>query len=351
VPVFTVYTLGAANISISGGGSLSGYTQGDGSHLLGRTITLNSNAWQAVQIQDDDNNFADNDTTQVLNGAQTIFGVSYASGRVVEAEYTLTVRDPSGNFYTIIGFNINEPGSSYPAYGTVEGLAFVGPPGGWPPIGTPLTVTARSEGPNNVTNPTPFTGYVSPFCFVSGTRIATPSGLQPVETLRPGDLVSTADSGDQPVLWAGQTPVGGTPAADRPAFQPICVRAGAFGPGCPARDVYLSRQHRILVGGWQAELNFGASEVLAGVHGLADGAAILPEAPAGNWAYHHLLLPRHEVLFAEGMAAESLYPDAAGLDALDTTSRDAVAHALPRARHYSPPARPILRRWEAALAA
>ena len=38
MPVYTIYTLEIANITVSGGEQLSGITQGDGSHLMGETI-------------------------------------------------------------------------------------------------------------------------------------------------------------------------------------------------------------------------------------------------------------------------------------------------------------------------
>ena len=60
MPVETVYTLEASNITISDGLSLSGITQGDGSHLVNLvtpvTITLENNDWQAVDILDTDSN-------------------------------------------------------------------------------------------------------------------------------------------------------------------------------------------------------------------------------------------------------------------------------------------------------
>jgi hypothetical protein len=351
LPVFTLYALGASNITVSGGGTLSGFTQGDGSHLVGRTLTLNTNAWQAVAVNDDDANFADNDGGQTLSGAQTVFGTAYAAGRVVEAEYTLTVTDPDGNTYQIIGFNINEAGSPHPSFGTIEGLAFIGPPGGWPPVGVPLNVAGAAEGPPGTGATTPFATYVAPLCFATGTRIATPDGPRPVQTIRPGDPVLTRDDGAQPVLWTGAIPVGGTPRAALPAFRPVRIRAHAFGSGRPARDLWLSRQHRLLVGGWQAELNFGADEALAPAAALADGRGIAEVRRDGTWSFHHLLLPRHAILSAEGLDAESLLPGDLAPATLAPAAARALARAVPDPRRYGPPARPLLRRWEAALAA
>lgn len=94
MPVSSVWILEESNITISGGAVLDGVTQGDGSHLVGRTLTLNSPSWVETFVNDDDANFADNDGNQTLSGAQVIDGVTYVNGTRVEAEYTLTLTDP-----------------------------------------------------------------------------------------------------------------------------------------------------------------------------------------------------------------------------------------------------------------
>ena len=96
----TIYTLAESNITISDGAELSGFSQGSGVHLDGVTITLNSNAWQAISItesQTGDVSFADSDSSQSLDGDQSIDGTTFTDGSRVEAEYALTVEDPDGN--------------------------------------------------------------------------------------------------------------------------------------------------------------------------------------------------------------------------------------------------------------
>ncbi len=41
---YTIYQLDESNLTFSNGAQLDGVTQGDGSHLLGQTLTLNSGA-------------------------------------------------------------------------------------------------------------------------------------------------------------------------------------------------------------------------------------------------------------------------------------------------------------------
>ncbi len=227
----SIYVVSAADVTVSGGGSLSGHSQGDGSQLAGKTITLNAPAWSQIGINDGNTEFGDNDGSQTLAANTTLGGVTYGAGLIAEAEYIVTVQDALGHTYQLVGFNINEPGSVDPSFGTVEGLAFLGPPGAWPPTGTPLTVVSTSEGPGDhgIASQS-YATYVSPICFVTGTLIATAEGERAVETLVAGDIVLTRDNGPQPVVWTGATPVGGTARAGLPAFRPVRFAAGAVGP-------------------------------------------------------------------------------------------------------------------------
>jgi hypothetical protein len=38
-----------------------------------------------------------------------------------------------------------------------------------------------------------FENNTAPVCFLAGTLIATPTGERPIESLQPGDLITTAD--------------------------------------------------------------------------------------------------------------------------------------------------------------
>lgn len=323
---YTVFTLEASEISISGGASLSGITQGDGSHLMSQTITLNSNDWQSVQVSDDDANFNDSEGGQVLDGAQTYDGVSHASGLRVEAEYTLTVQDPDGNTYTLIGFNINEAGGGA-SYGTVEGVAFVGGVGGFPPQGVPLVVIATSEGPAG--SSTPYSGYATPPCFTPGTLIDTPSGPRLVEELKPGDLVQTVDHGAQPVHWVGRTDLSGQDLWLQPRLRPVHVAANAFAPGMPARDMQVSPQHRILMSCAQTQLYFGAEEALVPAAFLVNGTSIRQQMRSEGVCYLHIAFARHEVVMSDGIATESFLPGAMAVSGLEASVRAELESLFP----------------------
>jgi hypothetical protein len=130
-------------------------------------------------------------------------------------------------------------------------------------------------------------------CFAEGTRITTVSGDVPVEQLTAGDLVLTHDGAATPVIWLGRRRIDCTRHPNPRAVWPVRVAAGAFGPGLPARDLYLSSDHAVSVDG-----------VLIPVKYLIDGRGIT-QVPTASVTYYHVELPEHAVLRAEGLPAES----------------------------------------------
>ncbi|MDX5400973.1 MAG: Hint domain-containing protein [Rhodobacterales bacterium] len=136
-------------------------------------------------------------------------------------------------------------------------------------------------------------------CFVAGTSLFTSKGARAVETLQPGDLLLTRDSGMRPVRWVGQVTVAGTSR-----FAPVRFMADTYGNTKP---LLVSPNHRMLITGWRAEMYFGEREILVPAKALINGDTVRL-APCDRVTYVHLLLDRHEVIFAEGAATESLHP-------------------------------------------
>ena len=71
------------------------------------------------------------------------------------------------------------------------------------------------------------------------------------------------------------------------------VAAGAFGPGLPHADLWLSPDHAVYV-----------NEVLIPVRYLVNGSTIA-QVKVDSITYHHIELAQHDVLLAEGLPAES----------------------------------------------
>ena len=144
-------------------------------------------------------------------------------------------------------------------------------------------------------------------CFALGTLIDTIVGPVPVEKLKVGDLVVTADRGLQPIRWIEGNRVGSAKLRDNPGLRPVRVAAGALGPGVPRRDLCVSQQHRIVVSGPAVQLLFGESEALVAAKSLCGWPGIDIVPTVESVVYFHILLDQHEILSAEGAPAESVY--------------------------------------------
>ncbi|BDW84410.1 Hint domain-containing protein [Roseicyclus marinus] len=145
------------------------------------------------------------------------------------------------------------------------------------------------------------------YCFLSGTLIATPSGEVPVEHLKIGDLVTTADGRAVPVKWLGEQRLRNsmfTPAR----MAPVCIAKGALGEGLPHGDLYVSADHGLMIDG--LVINAGA---------LVNGSTIrfVPMAEMeAYFTYYHVETEAHDVILANGAAAET-FIDYAGRQVFD----------------------------------
>ncbi|NBO20777.1 MAG: hypothetical protein EBU97_02245, partial [Rhodobacteraceae bacterium] len=88
----------------------------------------------------------------------------------------------------------------------------------------------------------PITGMAS---FLRGTCLDTTEGPVAVEDLHPGQMILTADHGPRPLAWVGHSRLEDADLRQMPKANPVRIRAGAFGPGLPLRDLLVSPQHRL----------------------------------------------------------------------------------------------------------
>jgi hypothetical protein len=192
-------------------------------------------------------------------------------------------------------FTIDDPGQSAVnlAWDGFTGNAFV-----WNTIvadpNTPLTGSGTA------------TLSSSTACYAAGTRILTANGEVAVEMLRAGDRVVTLTSfGLSAIRWIGHRRVDVARHPRSRDVAPIRISAHAFAPGRPHHDLVLSPDHSVFVDG-----------VLIPVRYLVNGATVAQEK-VEKITYYHVELDRHDVILAEGMAAESY---------LDTGNRCAFAN-------------------------
>jgi hypothetical protein len=139
--------------------------------------------------------------------------------------------------------------------------------------------------------------FLSTVCYAAGTLILTANGEVPVEQLSPGDLLVTISHGTttlQPVKWIGERRFD---LADHPRPElaaPVRVRRNAVSEGIPTRDLLLSPEHCIFVDG-----------KLIPVRLLVNNMTIVQECLTRHVHYYHVEMPRHSLLLAAGLPAES----------------------------------------------
>lgn len=137
--------------------------------------------------------------------------------------------------------------------------------------------------------------------FTRGTHITMASGEQrPVEALGPGDLVLTRDDGAQPVRWIGQSTVRAVGE-----FAPIRIRAGTLHN---ENDLLVSPDHRLFIYQRSDALGAGRHEVLVRARHLVNGDSVRRES-GGFVDYFQILFDAHQIIYAEGIAAETLLVD------------------------------------------
>ncbi|MEM1162778.1 MAG: Hint domain-containing protein [Pseudomonadota bacterium] len=195
------------------------------------------------------------------------------------------------------------------------------------------TVTVPDGTVNTTTPALQFASLVAmgvPPCFAPGTLIGTTRGPTPVELLRPGDLLETADNGLKPLLWAARHEVEfgpNCPRGDRD--KPILIAAGALGWGLPKRDLIVSPQHRMVLSGGDVAESFGEGEVFAIAKALTglDGVRVMKGKR--QITYYALLLDRHEVIFAEGAPTESFRPGPVALGSFTPQHRAQIIGLYP----------------------
>lgn len=190
-------------------------------------------------------------------------------------------------------------------------------------------------------------------CFTPGTALATPAGPRLIESLKAGDLVSTRDNGPQPVIWCGQRRMSGARLHAMPRYRPVRIRSNAFGIGQPDRELVVSPQHRMLIRGPAALALFNTAEVLVAAEHLLNDLSVIIDYQMREVTYVHVLLERHQIVWANGLMTESFHPSHTALDAIDPAQRDALLSVLPSLAHdplaYGEPARRYLSGGEAAI--
>jgi len=166
-------------------------------------------------------------------------------------------------------------------------------------------------------------------CFTPGTRIRTPDGLVLVEDLREGDCVQTKDNGAQEIMWKGSRRMTGARMFAMPHLRPVRIKAGALGVERPDEELLVSPSHRMLIQGKEAMALFNTPEILVAAKDLINGKTITVDVTVPEVTYIHMLLPDHQILWANGVETESFHPANATLSVLDDSDRARLLAQFP----------------------
>lgn len=138
-----------------------------------------------------------------------------------------------------------------------------------------------------------------------------------------------------------------------PHLRPIRLRVGALGIDRPDAELLVSPEHRMLLRGAVAQSLFNTNEVLIAARDLVNDSTITVDLTSREVTYYHLLLPSHQIVWANGIETESFHPANASLSALTDGDRRRLLRHMPGLDadpyRYGSFARRNLNRTEAAL--
>jgi hypothetical protein len=134
-------------------------------------------------------------------------------------------------------------------------------------------------------------------CFLPGTQIRTARGDVMVQDLAVGDTVVTRSGRRRPLCWIGK----GSALAvrgKRSAATPLIVRKGALANNVPNCDLRITKGHSLYI-----------DDVLIPVEFLVNHRSILWDDVTREVEVYHIELDEHDILIANGAAAESYRDD------------------------------------------
>lgn len=187
---------------------------------------------------------------------------------------------------------------------------------------------------------------IDTICFAGDTLIETAEGPVAASALRQGDRVRTKDASFQPIRWVAARQFSRHDLDRLPHLRPIRIAAGTLGAALPTTDLLVSPQHRILVRSPIAQRMFDAPEVLVAAKQLVGITGIASDDDADGVTYVHFLFDAHQIVYANGAEAESLYTGQSALRTLGHEALSEIRDIFPEtamAMTEPTPARPLIR--------
>ena len=234
-------------------------------------------------------------TTTMTIETFVVASVAYSAGETAQrTEGDLTINS-NGSYTFTPAHNYNGPGP-IATYTTINTLVS-------PPASQTSNLMINVD-PVEETIPDYMTGAV---CFALGTLISTANGEIPIEELNVGDLVQTFDHGLQPLRWIGRRHLDARELSANNNLRPIRIQKEVMGGKNGIHDLVVSPQHRLLIASRVAERMFERKEVLIAAKHLLGIKGVDIATDFENVTYFHILFDQHNIVYANGVLAESLY--------------------------------------------
>ncbi len=292
--------------------------------------------------------FADelgDDFTQV-GQATSLDGTTEFADGIIYLEQSYTLSAPGVDDIILYRVEIREAGNGF---GTHVGYITSEPLD----AGVTYTWTTSNVTIDNAPSSTDLTALVDVPCFCAGTMIRTPTGDRAIEALEVGDEVVVASGETRTIRWIGERIVL-PPLAQERDLWPVRIPQDAFGEGLPYCDLLVSPNHRMMVASPLNELHFGEPRVLVAAKFLISQGGIAQFTDLPRVHYFHMLFDTHQIVIANGVESESLYPGDMALNGMARESRDEILTIFPELATeeigaYGPVAALTIKRWEARL--
>lgn len=276
--------------------------------------------------------------------------------------FNINVAQWVANGDAVLTLGAGHRNTNLPANGNINGIrgsnGVAGQPGGTTTIEFKFPTPASQfiVGKNSISGQSIRDAYayrlyyddvLSVVCFANGTLIETEVGLVTIESLKTGDMIKTRDNGFQPLRWVGSRKMQQGELNANANLRPIRIKAGALGPNVPTQDLTVSPQHRILVRSDIAHQMFNTDEVLVAAKHLLELPGIDIAEDMETVEYFHILFDRHEVIYANGAEAESLFTGKEAMKSLSAADRKEIFAIFPELESAGivdgrNPARPFL---------
>ena len=166
-------------------------------------------------------------------------------------------------------------------------------------------------------------------CFHGSTRIKILDGQKTACEIAIGDIVET-ERGPKSVRWIGRRMVSSSETAANEKLFPVKITAGALGNGLPEADLWVSRQHRMLVKSPVCRRMFGEPEILVSAIRLTALPGIFVDRSMAEPDYVHILFDDHEIIFAEGAPSESLFLGAEAKRVISPEAMEEILSLFPK---------------------